>query len=132
MDLRFVALGVVLLAGCHRGEDHPLYEWEMVIPYSPNADYPLMGAISRFNTLADCRKVRTAIIRNLEEWGPRTESPERSAATVRLLRNDTWCSLVWPDTVNFYEVPATADHPLMKMMKDTPAITRRLERWRGE
>jgi len=27
-----VTLFALLLLGCHQGEDHPLYEWEMAIP----------------------------------------------------------------------------------------------------
>lgn len=40
MRLAAILLLASTLAACHRGEDHPLYEWEMVIPYSPKVKYP--------------------------------------------------------------------------------------------
>lgn len=132
---RFVALAalLLLLAGCHQGEDHPLYDWEMVIPYSPAADYPLLGAVSRYDTLADCRKKRTGVIRNMETWGPLLPDPqagERHRELVRLLRHKTWCLPAWPDTTRFEESPLPDPQNIRtRILRDTPENERWLEKW---
>ena len=134
--LRCMAFGALipLVAGCHQGEDHPWYEWEMVIPYSSAADYPMMGAVSRYDTLADCRKQRTAIIRNIETWGstvPDPQARERHGELVRLLRHRTWCLLAWPDTARFEESAWPDSQKIRtRLPRDTPEHRRWLERWR--
>src|SRR5438874_497021 len=134
--LRSMALGVLIpmVGGCHQGEDHPWYEWEMVIPYSAAADYPLMGAVSRYDTLADCRKQRTAVIRNIETWRPTlpdSQARERHGKLVRLLRHRTWCLPAWPDTAGFEESAWTDSEKIrMRLPRDTPENRQWLERWR--
>jgi len=132
-----VAAASLLLAACHEGMEHgPLYEWEMVIPYSEAAanSYPIIGAVVRFDTLADCQKYRSDFIRyrTSSPWYPPTDSG--SQELVRLLKHRTWCWPVPPRPGQFEE-----SHPRKpgeteitpRGMLPTAENEQRLKAWRG-
>ena len=117
----------VAMTACHDGEDHPWPMWEMRIPYSPRVTggYPMMGPITRYESLRDCRATRTKMIRSLEQSASGQELP-------RLLRGRTWCRPAWPDTVNWARIDAKSEEDVVIWtMKRTTANENRLQKWSG-
>jgi hypothetical protein len=114
------------MAACHDGEDHPWPMWEMQIPYSPRVTggYPMVGPITRYESLSECRAMRTSMIRSNEQWGSDQEF-------VRLLRGRTWCRPAWPDTVNWGRINSTSEGGVIWTMKKTTANETRLQQWSG-
>ena len=100
--------------------------WEMRIPYSPRVTggYPMMGPITRYESLRDCRATRIKMIRSLEQSASGQELP-------RLLRGRTWCRPAWPDTVNWVRIDATSEDVVVWTMKRTTANENRLQKWSG-
>ena len=116
----------VAMTACHDGEDHPWPMWEMRIPYSPRVTggYPMVGPITRYESLSDCRATRAKMIRSLEQWASDQELS-------RLLRGRAWCRPAWPDTVNWGRIDATSEDVVVWTMKDTVYNQKRLEKWSG-
>jgi hypothetical protein len=96
----------------------------------------MIGTVSRYESLRDCRKQRTAIIKNLATWGPRLEDAAARAshvALVEVLRHRTWCWPAWYDGVRFDDAPRSApDDVRSRWMRAIPENDRWLEEWRGK
>lgn len=137
LSILVVVTANLLLAACHEGTEHgPLYEWEMAIPYSKAAaeSYPIIGAIVRFDTLADCQKYRSDFIkyRTSSPWYPSTDSGNQEL--VRLLKYRTWCWPVSPRPGQFEESRQKKPEETEitpRGMRPTPENERRLATWRG-
>lgn len=93
--LRMFVVVLMLFPACHQGRGSSAIGVGDGHAYSSDVGdggYAVMGVITRYDTLADCRKQRTRMTQSAEEWGPRlqTEADRRQArAFVQVVRYKT-------------------------------------------